>query len=75
MATCIYWILDGRIVPPPPAAEAGTPVEERDLLQRTGFVKITTGDQGTTIRWSMAAGQLWAVSAPVLFRRMVQRAP
>ena len=53
MATCIYWILDGRIAPPPPAAEAGTPVEERDLLQRTGFVKITAGEQGTTIRWSM----------------------
>lgn len=52
MATCIHWVLDGRIVPAP-AVEADTGGEERDLLQRLGFVKITENEQGTTIRWSM----------------------
>jgi len=53
MATCIHWVLDGRIVPAPPVAEDSSPIEERDLLQRTGFVKITESEQGTAIRWSM----------------------
>jgi hypothetical protein len=53
MATQIHWVLDGRMVPPPPAADEGTPIAERDLLQRTGFVKITASEQGTAIRWSM----------------------
>ena len=53
MATSIYWVLDGRIVTGAAAAEGVSPVEERDLLQRTGFVKITEGEQGTAIRWSM----------------------
>lgn len=53
MATQIHWLLDGRLVPPPAAAETDTPIAERDLLQRAGFVKIIEGAQGTSIRWSM----------------------
>ena len=53
MATCIHWVLDGRIVPPPAASEACSQIEERDLLQRTGYVKLVESEQGTTIRWSM----------------------
>jgi len=50
---CIHWVLDGRIVPAPPMAEANAVLEERDLLQRSGYVKITENEQGTAIRWSM----------------------
>ncbi|MCA3560576.1 MAG: hypothetical protein IOC82_06045 [Aestuariivirga sp.] len=53
MATCVHWVLDGRIVPPPPQAEGDPVIDERDLLQRTGFVKMTGSEQGTSIRWSM----------------------
>lgn len=53
MASTDHWVLDGRIVPPPAAAANGSPVEERDLLQRTGFVRITENEQGTSVRWTM----------------------
>lgn len=53
MARGIYWVLDGRIVPPPAEIEGCSAAEERDLLQRTGLVKITESEQGTTIRWTM----------------------
>ncbi len=53
MATRIHWVLDGRIVQPPTVAESGSATEERDLMQRMGYVKITASEQGTTIRWSM----------------------
>ena len=53
MATCIHWVFDGRIVPPPPGVEACSEMEERDLLQRTGYVKLVESEQGTTVRWSM----------------------
>lgn len=51
MATSIHWLLDGRIVPPPPEA-AGGPQAERDLL-RGGFVRVVESEQGTAIRWRM----------------------
>lgn len=53
MATCIHWVLDGRIVPAPPIAEANSVLEERELLQHAGFVKITESEQGAAVRWSM----------------------
>jgi len=53
MATSIHWVLDGRIAAPPAAPEMPTPDEERDLLQRQGYVKIVENEQGTTLRWSM----------------------
>ena len=53
MARCVHWVLDGRAVPPPPEAESGSPMDERDLLQRAGYVKLVENEQGTTIRWSM----------------------
>ena len=53
MATCIHWVLDGRIVPAPPEAEGASPIQERDLLQRFGFVKLVESEEGTAIRWSM----------------------
>jgi len=53
MVSCIHWVLEGRIVPPPAAAEGCSQIEERDLLQRTGFVKMVESAQGTTVRWSM----------------------
>lgn len=53
MATCIHWVQDGRIVPAPPEAERATAIQERDLLQRHGFVKLVESEEGTTIRWSM----------------------
>jgi hypothetical protein len=53
MATSIQWVLDGRIVAAPAGAETAQPMEERDLLQRGGYVKLVEGDRGTTIRWSM----------------------
>lgn len=53
MAKCIHWVLDGRLVPPPPEGEDASPMEERDLLQRAGYVKLNETEQGTTIRWSM----------------------
>ena len=53
MTNCIQWVQDGRIVAPPPGADPGQPIEERDLLQRCGYVKLVEGEGGTTIRWSM----------------------
>jgi len=53
MTTCIQWVLDGRIVAPPAGAESEPPIDERDLLQRCGYVKLVHGEEGTTIRWSM----------------------
>ena len=53
MAKSVHWVLGGGIVPAPPEAEGGLPADERDLLQRLGFVKIATDEQGTTLRWSM----------------------
>lgn len=53
MATCIHWVLDGRTVPAPPNAEINSVLEERELLQHAGFVKITESEQGTAVRWSM----------------------
>lgn len=38
---------------PAPVAEGSSALEERDVLQRLGFVKITESEQGTFIRWSM----------------------
>jgi hypothetical protein len=52
MARGEHWVLNGRIIEgfadTPDAARS-----ERDLLQRQGYVKITEGDDGVTIRWSM----------------------
>lgn len=54
MARRIHWVLDGHMVPPPQLTEEdGSVLDERDLLQRTGFVKILESEQGTTVRWSM----------------------
>jgi hypothetical protein len=53
MGRGIHWISNGRIVPAP--AEVASPAEERQLLQRQGFVKIVESEGGTTLRWSMFA--------------------
>lgn len=52
MATGEYWVLNGRIIEGL-AASAEARCSERDLMQRSGYVKITEGADGVTIRWSM----------------------
>lgn len=52
MAKGEYWVLNGRIISGSELA-ALEASDERELLQRRGYVKITENEQGTTIRWSM----------------------
>jgi hypothetical protein len=52
------WVYNGRISVPPVDAD-GEPISETKLLQRHGCVKITTGRDGTRIRWAVFASN-WA---------------
>lgn len=58
MTTGEHWILNGRIVEGFEAAPE-TALEERELFQRLGFVQISQGAEGVTIRWSMFSAN-WA---------------
>lgn len=52
MSKGAYWVLNGRIIEGAgPAPESA--LEERELFQRQGLVKISQGAEGVTIRWSM----------------------
>lgn len=51
MTRGLHWICNGQAVPGPETAPS--PAEERQLLQRHGFVKIVSGETGTSIRCSM----------------------
>jgi len=51
MSRGVQWVSDGRVRPPPEVSPSA--VEERQLLQRQGVVKIVESETGTTLRWSM----------------------
>ena len=51
MARQVHWIRNGRLQPAPEGISST--LDERNLLQRHGFVKIQEGEAGTTLRWSM----------------------
>lgn len=58
MATGIHWVTQGRIAPlQHNGGEALS--DERALLHRQGYVKITESETGTIIKWSMFAPN-WA---------------
>jgi hypothetical protein len=52
MAEGVHWIKDGRIDTAPELGSR-TPLDERNLLHREGYVKITEDETGTTVRWAM----------------------
>jgi len=56
MVAQIQWIAKGTLQPPPLNA---SPLDERDLLHREGYVKIVEDEHGTTIKWAMFASN-WA---------------
>ena len=53
MARGVHWICNGRLGPVPEGMDS--PAQERQLLQRQGFVKVVESETGTTLRWSMFA--------------------
>lgn len=58
MVKGVHWVLNGRIISDFQETPAAA-LDERDLLKRRGYVKITEEEQGTTIRWSMFCAN-WA---------------
>lgn len=53
-----YWISKGEVTPVP-GGDALDDVQERELMERQGFVKITTGGKATTLTWAVFAAN-WA---------------
>lgn len=53
MSTQVHWVSRGALQPPPQG------VDERELLHRQGFVKITQDSNGTTVKWTMFSSN-WA---------------
>ena len=58
MAAGVLWVKDGRFQSPQLPAGA-TALDERALLHRESFVKITEDETGTTMRWAMFTSN-WA---------------
>ncbi len=58
MAGGVHWAAHGRIEAVPDKG-GGPGADERALLHREGYVKLTESDTGTTIRWAMFSAN-WA---------------